>query len=95
MLVVSSVSTPSSPILSPARQAGPINRHFGLLVGLAPEELRIGVLHPGIDHSFVGRIEGVLLVKQPGDQSWWQGRSATPRSNRGHERALDLGPVDQ
>lgn len=37
----------------------------------------------------------MLKVQHPGDQTRWQGGPATAASERGHERAFDLGPVDQ
>lgn len=81
--------------LSPARQAGRIDGQFGLQVGLATEELPVRVLHPGVDHGFIGGVERVLQVQQPRHQARRQGRPATHRSERHRERALDLGPVDQ
>lgn len=81
--------------LSPARQAGRVNGQFGLQVGLATEELPVLVLHPGVDHRFIGCIEGVLQVQQTGHQARRQGWPAATRGERGRERALDLGPVDQ
>ena len=81
--------------LSPARPAGRVDEQLGLQVGLAAEELPVRVLHPGVDHCFIGGVEGVLQVQQPGNQARRQGGPAAPRSERHLERALDLGPVDQ
>jgi hypothetical protein len=81
--------------LSPTREAGRVDGQLGLQVGLAAEELPVRVLHPGVDHGFVGSIEGVLQVQQAGDQARWQGRATTTGGERHRERALDLGPVDQ
>ena len=41
---------------SPARQTGRIDGQLGLQIGLATEELPVRVLHPGVDHGFVGSI---------------------------------------
>lgn len=84
-----------SNVLSPARQAARVDEQLGLQVGLAAEEPLVQVLHSGVDHCFVGRIEGVLQVQQPSHQARRQGRVVTAGGKRDRKGALDLGPVDQ
>ncbi|MGF6650206.1 hypothetical protein OKW34_000768 [Paraburkholderia youngii] len=54
--------------LAPTRQARWVDRRFGLQVGLAGEHLPVRVLYPLPDDLFVGQVERVLQIQQPGDQ---------------------------
>lgn len=80
--------------LPPTREAARIDERFGLEVHLAAEVLPIRVLDPGVDHGFVGGVEGVLQVEQSGIQPGRQGRAASSRGEGLAKGALDLGPVD-
>lgn len=60
-----------------------------------PEVLPVWVLDPSADDGFVGGIEGVLEVEQPGDRTRWQ-RGSTLSRGEGHgEGAFNLAPVDR
>jgi len=45
--------------------------------GLATEGLPVRVLHPGVDHGFIGGIEGVLQVQSPAAKR--DGKAGRPR----------------
>jgi len=81
--------------LAPARQARRVDGQLGLQVGLASEELPVGVLQPGVDHHLIGRIVGVLQVQQTGHQPGWQSRTPTARREVASEVVLDQLPVHQ